>query len=187
MESPDCELRTVKHALVLTRRLLRCEREYLAGRDDVARCQTAAQTDYDRAAVACRACVDPKALGQRLRAGIEGSRWLLRCMPGADAPQPPPHCGDTALAAVERLIDGLFACHRGSILHDRLLDDTPCEDRVAETYRAQLAGLRQDCGQCFETVLGPVVRWQVGQVFVDAFCGTFGPPVLEGSARPTSP
>ena len=87
--------------------------------------------------------------------------------------------------------DAVFAMlsegNRRSILRDRLLDDTPCEDRVAETYRAQLAGLRQDCGQCFEAVLGPVVRWQVGQVFVDAFCGTFGPPVLEGSARPTSP
>jgi hypothetical protein len=182
-----CELVAAKRLLGLVRRLLRCEREAVSGRVDVAGCQAAAQAAYDRSAVACEACVDPRALGQRLRAGIDASRWWLRCMTGPDATPPSVRCSEAALAGVRRLVDGLFACHRRSVLRDRLLDDAACEDRADDAYRAHLSRERAACGPCFGDVLAPAVRQTVARVFADVFCGALGPPTDGGAMDPTRP
>jgi hypothetical protein len=159
----------------------------VTGRVDVATCQGAAQAAYDLAAETCGACLDPRALGKRLRGRLEAARWWLQCRPGPDAPRPPARCSDASLTAAQRLIDGLFACHRRSIFRDHALDDAPCEDRVTRAYRARLARLQGDCGQCFGDALGPAVRWQVGLVFADVFCGSLGPPLPDAATRRAPP
>lgn len=182
-----CEVVAAKRILALARELLRCEREAVAGRVDVVQCHAAAQEAYERTAITCHACFDPKALVSRIRTGVDVGRWWLRCMNGPDAAPPPARCSEANVAAIQRLIDGLFACHRRSILRDRLLDDTPCEDRASAAYRAHLAGLRPDCGPCFEDILAFGARWQVARVFADVFCGALGPPTDGGAVDPARP
>ena len=80
------------------------------------------------------------------------------------------HCGHPNIRALDRMIRTLFACHRRSLVRNRVIGDQPCELQAIAVHDREVAQIDPACGRCYSDFLGIGARTLTTEAIRTLFC-----------------